>query len=311
MILRKPKNAVWALLSLLAFQASAQTFDLIPLYGIRVNYSVLHYSGISMKTTDGSAIVTNEIPQNKEFSISVNKPEGFRDSAGWVLYGLEYTLIKEDGSIVVHVPDVFGFTGQATDTALQTVNLTCSFDAETKVGSKLTIIGKLFDRNGSGYISFSYDLKVISGSKKLPTKVFTYEKKDSRGMQSTSVGLHFNFFEFKGIPGNNFLFRIKKNDALELLLRGMEGWKLSDGKVSPRADFTLLDVNGKELESASDILAKTIGSTMSADKKELEIKYKPDFKLQSGQFYFAWFRLRDANSTKAAMDVVVKFYVED
>lgn len=298
-------------LMLCAQVLSAQTFDLIPLYGMRVTHSGLSYAGITLKTTEGGFVINNEIPQNKEFSIVVQKPEGFRDSAGWVLYGLEYTLVREDGSVVLNVPDVFGFSGIATDTALQSISLTSTFDAQSKPGSKYTILGKVFDRHGSGYISFAYDLKVVSASKKLLTRVYAYDSKDSRGMKSVSMGLHFNFFEFKGLTGNNFLFRIKKNDPLELLLRGLEGWKSADGKVQPVADITLLDVDGNQLEVGTDILSKSIGNSMPDDKKELAIKYKPETKLQSGQFYFAWVRLRDGNSAKSAMDIVVKFYVED
>ncbi|MCC7298157.1 MAG: hypothetical protein IT244_07460 [Bacteroidia bacterium] len=104
---------------------------------------------------------------------------------------------------------------------------------------------------------------------------------------------------------------MQKNKPIEVQLKGLEGWKNMDGKVSPVASISILDVSGKEMEVANDILSKTLGSTMPADKKELTIKYTPEMKLQTGQFYFAWIRLRDANSTKAAMDVVVKFYVED
>jgi hypothetical protein len=304
------KLPLFAGIAAFCLNASAQTFDLIPLYGIRVNAAGLTYTNISVDA-GAAAVVKNEIPHNQQFSVVVDQPEGFQDSAGWVLYGLEYTLLREDGSIVTHLDDIFESKGIATDTALQSIRLTNTFDQLTTAGSKLTLLGKLFDRNGAGYITFAYDVTVVNSTKKLPTQVFTYTDKDSRGMRSTSVGLHFNFFEFKGLTGNNFLFRVKKGDPIHFLLRGLEGWKIKEEKAAPIADLIILDVNGKEVEQGINILSKSIGSSIAKDKKEIEVKYNPENTLQTGQFYFAWFKLRDANSSKNAMDVVIKFYVED
>lgn len=304
------KSPLLAGVAALGLNVSAQTFDLIPLYGIRVNTLGLTYNNISVDA-GAAAVVKNEIPHNQQFSVVVDHPEGFQDSAGWVLYGLEYTLLREDGSIVTHLDDIFESKGMATDTALQSIQLSNTFDQLTPAGSKLTLLGKLYDRNGTGYITFAYDITVVNSTKKLPTQVFTYTDKDSRGMRSTSVGLHFNFFEFKGLMGNNFLFRVQKGDPIHFLLRGLEGWKIKDEKAAPVADLIILDVNGKEVEQGVDILSKSIGSSIAKDKKELEVKYSPEKPLQTGQFYFAWLKLRDANSSKNAMDVVVKFYVED
>lgn len=297
-------------LGTVCLNAAAQTFDLIPLYGIRVNYTGLSYNTLSVDVGTAT-VVKNDIPHNQQFSIVVDHPDGFQDSAGWVLYGLEYTLLRDDGSVVTHIDDIFGSKGIATDTALQSIRLTNTFDQQTPAGSKLTLLGKLFDRNGTGYITFAYDITVVNSTKKLPTQVFTYTDKDSRGMRSTSVGLHFNFFEFKGLTGNNFLFRVQKGSSIHFLLRGLEGWKIKEEKAAPVADLIILDVNGKEVEQGVDILSKSIGSTIAKDKKELEVKYSPEKPLQTGQFYFAWLKLRDANSTKNAMDLVIKFYVED
>lgn len=289
----------------------SQNFDLIPLYGIRVNSSDLKYSGIVLETPDAGAVVRNEIPQNQEFSIVIQNPQGFRDSFGWVKYGLEFNLKRENGKDVTTTPDIFKGTGIAIDTSLKSIRLTNTFNTDTKPGTRLTIFGKLFDRNGSGYISFEYDCTIVASSKRLPTRVFTYYESDSRGMKSASVGLHYNFFEFKGLTGNNFMHRISRKDVLKVLLRGLDGWKKVDGRVAPRVDIELLDVTGKLIETSGDVLLKTLGETMPGDKKELEINYKPSAKLSGGQFYFVWIKISDRNNKKSGMDVVVKFYVED
>lgn len=299
--------------ALLHFSAvlTAQNFEIIPLYDIRVNSELLTYSGIAVETPSGAPIVRNEIPQEQEFSVVVQKPEGFRDSAGWVLYGLEYTLQRESGEVVMHTDDIFKKSGMAADTSLSAVSLTNTFNAETKAGTKLVLKARLYDRNGKGWISFQYVITVVSGSKRLPVNSITYYEKDSRGMRSTSVGLHFNFFEFKGLEGNLFLYKINKGDALNINLKGMDGWRVTDGKVSPEVDMEITDVAGMVIESATDITAKSIGQTMSPDKKELSIGYDMQNKLPSGQFYYANFKIRDRNSKKSGMGVVVKFFVED
>ena len=153
-------------LGTVCLNAAAQTFDLIPLYGIRVNYTGLSYNTLSVDVGTAT-VVKNDIPHNQQFSIVVDHPEGFQDSAGWVLYGLEYTLLRDDGSVVTHIDDIFGSKGIATDTALQSIRLTNTFDQQTPAGSKLTLLGKLFDRNGTGYITFAYDITVVNSTKKL------------------------------------------------------------------------------------------------------------------------------------------------
>lgn len=297
--------------SMVALQSYAQNFDLMPLSGIRVHSSNIAYSHIALETPDGAVIVRNEIPQNQEFSLVVHNPEGFKDSAGWVLYGLEFTLLREDGEIVTHTDDVFSGSAAAMDTSLKSVSLNNTFNTETKPGTNLKIVAKLFDRNGSGYIKYEYSFVVVAATKRLPSKVFTYYKSDSRGMRSTSIGLYYNFFEFKGLEGNNFLYKIKRGDDIKIQLKGVDGWKVSEDKVFPMVNIALYDVDGHAVEAAQDITAKSIGESMSADKKELSISFTPEVKLPSGQFYFAWIQITDKTSKKTAMDLVVKFYVED
>lgn len=294
-----------------ATSAVAQNFELMPMYDIRVKSDKLTYSDISVETSEGMPVLRNEIPQDQQFSLVVHNPGGFRDSAGWVLYGLEYSLMRENGEVVMHTPDIFKGTGIAADTTLNSVSLNNTFNTETKPGTKLIIQARLYDRNGSGTLNFEYHFTVISGSRKLPLNAFIYNEKDSRGMRSTSVGLHYNFFEFKGLEGNHFLYRINKRDNLNINLKGFDGWRVKDERVAPQVDIEILDIAGNPIEAAQDITLKSIGETMPSDKKELNIEYKPETKLASGQFYFANLKIHDRNSKKSEMGVVIKFYVED
>lgn len=290
--------------------AAGPAFDIIPLWGIKVKYDGLKYADIRLKTADATPIVNNNIPQNLKFMLWVDRVEGFTDSAGVGTYGLELSMANAEGRTFSTVKDYFGGKGvlPANDKAGILVNL--GFDAQTKPNTRIKITARLFDRKGKGFVLMNFDVTVVPASKKLQNTIQSYTTKDSKGMRSSSVGLHFNFFEFKGLSGNNFLYRIRKTDALEFSLKGLEGWKAAEGKVNPLGEIVIFDADGNELEANDKVLDNTVGESMPKDKKELQVKYKPTSVLESGKAYYIWFKLADKNSKKAALDVVVKVYVD-
>jgi len=290
--------------------AAGPAFDVIPLWGIKVNYEGLQYSNISLKTMDASAIIGNNIPQNLKFTIAVEKPFGFNDSNKMNYYGAEVTVSNGSSKPVSYSKDIFNGTGVAPNGGLNDISLSWTFDAQTKVGSKIKIVTRVFDRTGGGYIMFEYNLVVVAASKRLTNKVIAYTSKDSKGMRSNSVGLHFNFFEFAGLTGNNFIYKIKKGEKIAFTLKGLEGWKLVDGKAAPLGVLKILNAKGETVEENLDVLESTVGHSMPGTKKEIEVKHKLANALESGQMYFVYLSLKDKNTPKNILELVVKIYVE-
>lgn len=304
------KNLILAGIAGFTFFSSsfaAEKFDIVPLYGIKVHYTGLTYKSVQLKTHDAGAVVDNRMPQHVKFSIEVQKPQGFKDSSGYVQYGLRFGLYNQKKDLLSYSPDIFNGTGNELASYFESVSLSLSFDEQTAPGTELTVVGRVFDRKDTlNYIQFEYKVTVIAASKRLPTRGLTYSNQDSRGMKSNGVGLHFNFFEFKGLEGNHFIYLVKPLSQLKFSLRGLEGWKVVDDKVKPVAEIVILDENGKELETITDVLPET----MSSERKELEFKFKPTSLSASATQYFVWVKLRDGNSDKIALDVVIKVYTE-
>jgi hypothetical protein len=306
----KISSFILAVLSIAASQAGPR-FDLIPLSGIRVNTLSMGYKTIKVESSDGGIIVNNEIPINQEFKVAVEKPSGFLDSAGLIRVGYEYQLVTAEGGKIASDADIFKSMAPMDGSMLSNLSFTLTIDGKIKPNTVLTLMGRIFDKKSSSYISWQYTFKVVPASKRLPKGLYTYWNSDTRGMKASSVQLHFNFFEFKGLEGNKFLYQIKKDDDVHLILRGLEGWKIAGGKAAPRAEMVILSDDGKELESTSDILKKSKSEYIKSTKKELEFKYKPKSILEAGKYYLVWLKLRDNNSPKGVLDVVVKFYVQE
>jgi hypothetical protein len=292
--------------------------EIIPLWGIRVQQSGLTYSNITVTPQaaatgtqiDLGVINANEIPLSITPVLKIVKPSGFIDSAGFIKYGCELNLLDATGKSVTKDADIFLGLAPKKNQDLNSIDIPFKLSVAGKIDTKMTLKGKVWDKKGKGYIDFQYTFKVLPASKKLPNKVELYNKKDSRGMFSNSSGLRFNFFEFKGIPGNNFLFKIGKASPIVFLLKGLDGWKIAEDKAKPKAEIVLLDKKGNEIESDSKILDKLPGQSIPKDKKELEFKFKPAKDLTAGESYFVWLKLRDANSPKNALDLIVKIYAE-
>lgn len=296
---------------LAAFTASAPVFELIPLWGIKVKSSGIEYSNILVKPELATnTIVGNEIPANTRFGIHIENPKGFDDSAGFASFTCDLILETAEGKKVSVVENALAGKPGVKRADLKSIVVPVHLDATVKANTQLILKGHLKDRNGKGFVKFEYAFKSLAATKKLPANVVLYQNKDSRGMKCNSAGLHYNFFEFKGKTGNNFLFRIGKGDEIRFSIRGLEGWKAVDGKVSPVGELLILDAEGNEIERDADVLAKTVGETMPKDKKEIEVKYQPQNKLSDAQFYLVWLKLRDKNTPKYALDMIVKVYVE-
>lgn len=285
-------------------------FDLMPLYGIRVNADGLSYKNIRVESEAG-LVTGNEIPQGTPFEVLIDEPAGFNDSAGYVSYGYSFELLAEDGSRLAYSNDIFQSMGNDPLSELKNLKLTLTFDKNAKPNSEITIKAKLFDKRGSGWLMWEYKVKIAAAGKKLTKGVYGYQYANTQGLRGASVGLHYNFFEFKSKEGNRFLYKVEKGNALEMTLRGLEGWKVEDGKAAPLASVTLLDAtNGIVLEKAESILDKSVQKGMPGDKKELPLFYKPGVGLESGHAYMAWIKIRDQANPKNVLDLVVKFYVD-
>lgn len=288
---------------------AAPVFDLIPLYGIRVQYEGLKYKTFQVRSEAG-LVYNNEIPQLTPFEVVVDEPSGFADSAGLVSYGYGFKLLDASGVALASSADIFHSSGSDYSSEMKNLKLTLTFDRNIRPNTDITVEGWIFDKKGKGFIRWSYKVKVVMATKKLLTGSMLYDYSSTQGMTGRSIGLHYNFFDFKGKEGNRFIYRIDRGSPLNLSLRGLEGWKIADGKAMPAISAVLLNDTGKVLEQMPDVLDKELAKGMEQDKRELQIRIKPETALQKDRVYRVWVKIRDVNNPKNVLDLVIRFYVE-
>lgn len=284
-------------------------YELIPLYGIQVQYEGLKYKTIQVRSEAG-LVYNNEIPQLTPFEVVVDEPAGFTDSSGLVSYGYAFRLLDAAGAALASSEDIFRNSESQYSSEINSLKLTLTFDRNIRPNSEITVVGRIFDKKGKGYIRWSYKVKVVMASKKLLTGSMLHDYSSSQGMTGRSIGLHYNFFEFRGKEGNKFIYRIDRGNPLLLSLRGLEGWKITKGRAMPAISAVLLNDTGKVLEQLPDLLDKELAKGMDQDKRELQIRIKPETALEKDRFYRVWVKIRDVNNPKNVLDLVIRFYVE-
>lgn len=283
-------------------------FDLVPYYGIKVNYSGLKYKEIYLHSSE-SHLSGKEIPTGNTFNLVINDPTGFKDSAGTARISLVWELTDESGTRLILPQNLYRNNPLFHIGTLSNITLPVVLDYSIKTGTVVYLKAKLTDNRSGSFINLEYKAKVVSSTKNLKKIPIRYNYSTAQGMKGISYGLHYNFFEFKGMKGNNFIYKIQKNGNIHFSLRGMDGWKLQDDKAMPSAKATIYSADGKELRTIEDVLPKEYTKGISADKKELEFQFDPG-ELNADRFYIIQFTLSDQNNKANTLDLVLKVFVE-
>ena len=149
-------------------------YELIPLYGIQVQYEGLKYKTIQVRSEAG-LVYNNEIPQLTPFEVVVDEPAGFTDSSGLVSYGYAFRLLDAAGAALASSEDIFRNSESQYSSEINSLKLTLTFDRNIRPNSEITVVGRIFDKKGKGYIRWSYKVKVVMASKKLLTVIMLHD----------------------------------------------------------------------------------------------------------------------------------------
>lgn len=289
---------------------TAQTVEIVPLYQMKVSKHGIAYKSASVEVQEGN-IINNEIPQNTEFTIKFTDPWGFiSDTAGYlhpeILYSVKNGFGESFGADTID----FGNSNQITSSMLKSLKLSLSLPSEVKANVFYTVRGQLKDKNSSRYTSFEYTFKLVKEGKKLPTNLLLNTASTSRGMASASYGIAFNFFEFKGEENNKFLYQTTNPKEFEFTLKGITGFKIMEGTISPNSDIVIYDKAGNIIEEIPDVLKTGQGMTIKSDKKELVYKIKPKTELSEGENYIVYLKLKDANNPRNILELSLTLYIK-
>lgn len=285
-----------------------QTVEILPLSQLKVVKHGIVFRDAVLETEGGGQITNNEIPQNLEFTLKFTEPWGFvPDTSGAVFPEIVYTIKSNLGE--KYASDTLEFNNSFGNMKSLSVSLTM---AETvKPGTLFTLAGQLKDGKSNRYTSFEYNFKVVKASKKLPTNLLSYSYSSSRGVKSSSYGLSFLSFQFgkeEEDKGNKFIYSTTNPKEIEFTLKGISGFKATEGIILPKYEVVIFDKMGNEVETAGSLEADVAG--IKSDKKELVFKIKPKTELEKGEMYMFYLRLRDNNNPKNVLDLVLNLYIK-
>lgn len=284
--------------------------DYWPLYGIRTKSKGLKFKFLDAKSNTEGVLTGNEMPSGFPFEVRLkNITTKSKDSSNYYSITIKSEWIDA--------------SGRRSHSKLRKVKFIQTLDAKEdvvildtmpvgfKANSNAKWLAVITTKEKDEYFNIEYNLKCIGAGKKLPAKLETFNYNDGRGAKSKSVTINLNEIVFKGLEGNKFLYKLKSTDPLAITLKGLSGFKASDGKIGSMVSLKITDETGLLLEEHTDITAKTMGEFYSTSKKAIEIKHKFTNPLESQKYYYAILIVKDRNNSKAVLEASVKFYLED
>lgn len=286
--------------------AARAEFDIIPAYGIKVQSSGLKYKEIYVSCSE-MTITGTDVPTGIPFEIMITEPGGFNDSSGTASLSLVWEVSDESGNKIVNPKNLYGNNPLFHINSIQALSVPIILDNSMKPGSRIVIRVKVMDNRSGKFIQLEYQAKAVLPSRTGKKAPIRYTYSTTQGMRGISFGLHFNFFEFKGLRGNNFIYRIEKDGQIHFFLRGLDGWKLEAGTANAEAKAIIYNSEGKELRVLKDVMPKEFAKGFPGKKQELEFQFDPG-ELNADKLYFVRFILNDLNGKQNSLELVVKVY---
>lgn len=281
-------------------------FDIIPAYGIKVQSKGLTYKDIFVSCSE-MTITGTDVPTGIPFEIMINDPGGFKDSSGTASLSLVWEVTDESGDKLIYPKNLYGNNPLFHINSIKTLAVPVTLENSIKPGRKIIIRVKISDNRNGQFILLEYQAKTVLPSRSGKKAPIRYTYSTTQGMHGISFGLHFNFFEFKGLRGNNFIYRIEKDGQIHFFLRGLDGWKLDAGTANAEAKAIIYNSEGKELRVLKDVMPKEYAKGFPGKKQELEFQFDPG-ELNADKLYFVRFILTDLNGKQNSLDLVVKVY---
>ncbi|MBK8611012.1 MAG: hypothetical protein IPL84_14000 [Chitinophagaceae bacterium] len=210
-------------------QAGAQNNGILPLTGLKYFNEGLASKGIEVKV-DGSMLISNRVPLNKEIEISFKQLNGFVESSNKTMYaGAEVVVLSPRGDVLFKDPNVLlrsksnGF--YAND--LKDFSIKFGIGADLIKGNfNGMLIIKLFDMKGKSQIRLEFPA--------------TFARPGERLQVSKNTKLIKSNVEANGVING-------------LQVKGMKVDTDTSIKVAPRMAYTSVDISNIEGSSLAEI----------------------------------------------------------
>jgi len=292
-----------AAILLLNNMSIAQKNGILPLTGLKFFNEGIAAGNIDIKI-DGSQLLNNRIPLNKEIEIQLQQPSGFTsDNSKTMFAGAEVMVLSPRGEILMNNPNVFlksysnGFT--ARDLSAFSIKFGIGTDLmKGNLGGILKI--RLYDLKGKNQIRLEIPVSFARPGEALQVSKNSKAIKSGMGVNGIINGL-----EAKDMLVNiDTTIKVAPKMAYTSMdISNIEGSSLSEmflGKES----FWVYDSDLNEVK-ITDILLKKVKGAMENNTVNYTLKIPYRLKTNISKLYTVRYRWEGTNKNQV-IDVVVK-----
>ena len=283
----------------------AQNIGMLPLTGIRYHKEGIWAKSIEVRI-DGSQLLSNKIPLNREIEFLLQMPTGFAADKKKISYpAAELTLTTAKGDLLLVTPNLL-LKNETTGFALKdfkALSMKCILTSDL-VKSNIAVIAKLrvFDLKSNNQLRLEFPINFIvkSGEVLQISKVVSVVKSPPNVMLFVS-----------GVKARTVYLSvdtsIKVNPKMayaSLDIVGIVGTSLG-GIFAGKESFWVYDADLKEIK-INDILLKQVGGAMENNDVDYTLKVPYRLKTLPPKGYFVRFRWESGDKSQV-IDAVVAY----
>ena len=282
----------------------AQDRGILALTGARYFNEGISAKNIEIKI-DGSYLLNNRVPLNKEIEFRVQSATGFTDDKAKTIFAAaELTILSAKGAVLLKVPNIFkdneakGFPAAAFKELTAKVQLKPEF-IKTEPGCNIKL--RFYDLKGKNQLRVEFPVTMMRAGEPLQTSKLANQIKSAVSAEALSVGT-----KVKNVHVTlDTAIRVSPKMAYASFdMTGIEGSTLSE-MLSGKESFWVYDSDLNEVK-ITDKQLKQVKGAMEDNVVDYLSKIPFRLKTMTGKTYYVRFRWENQDKRKV-IDVVVKY----
>lgn len=280
----------------------AQSNGILPLTGLRYFTEGISAKNIDVKI-DGSRLLSNRIPMDKEIELALQQPEGFMaDNSKNIFAGAEVVVLSPRGEVLSSLPNILA---KNLTTGFTAKDLT-SFNIKFAVAASLvknnfngTVKIRLYDLKGKSQMRFELPVTFARPGERLQVSKTVASIKSDNGVNGLINGLQAKNMK---VDIDNSITVSPKMAYTSVDISQIKGSSLS-GIFEGKENFWVYDNNLNEVK-ITDILLKKVKGAMENDSVDYTLKIPYRLKALAGKQYTVRFRWESPDKSQV-IDFVV------
>ncbi|RZJ75756.1 MAG: hypothetical protein EOO45_04585 [Flavobacterium sp.] len=276
--------------------AFAQSNGVLPLTGIQY-----FNEGISARyvevAVDGARLISNRIPANKEFAITLQLPTGYDADASKKIYpAAEVTVLNNRKQVLAAMGNVMkeyersGFAAQGYNSLTLKVSL---LSAWLKNEPECIVQVRYYDLKSKKQLRVIFPVSIATPGEALAVSKIPLTIKSNEASLGMSNALTIQKAE---VTVDTSIRVAPKNAYLSIDMPGIKGTSMTE-VVAGKYSFWVYDAAGNEIKIA-DKLLKKVGGSMEDDIVNLTVKIPFRLKTDLKKTYIVRFRWEGADKKK-------------